>query len=171
MQLFLDTSVIVILWQTSLLDKLRALSRLTGVSIAVTPQVLGELAKGPPANLEAVRRACREGWMHVLSPGEGLIEELQLMFPNLGEGELSVIACVKTSMGAVAILDDERARRAADELGLAYHGTLWLVMKMKRSGLLSRQEALKVVEELVLHHFYVSEEIMEQVVSSIERDC
>lgn len=74
MQLFLDTSVIVILWQTSLLDKLRALSRLTGVSIAVTPQVLGELAKGPPANLEAVRRACREDGCMCYLQGKGSLK-------------------------------------------------------------------------------------------------
>lgn len=64
-----------------------------------------------------------------------------LLFPltnGLGRGELQVIALAKEIPDHLALLDDRRARRFADLLGIRYTGTLGLLMKAKQAGRLDR---------------------------------
>jgi predicted nucleic acid-binding protein len=64
-----------------------------------------------------------------------------VLFPltnGLGRGELQVIAIAKEVPDHLALLDDRRARRFADLLGIRYTGPLGLLIKAKQAGYLDR---------------------------------
>ena len=54
--------------------------------------------------------------------------------PALGPGEMEVLALALAATGAVAILDDLRARQMADKLGIRLRGTLGLLIDARRAG-------------------------------------
>jgi len=54
--------------------------------------------------------------------------------PELGQGELEVLALGLATTGAIAILDDPRARQMADKLGIRVRGTLGLLTDARRAG-------------------------------------
>ena len=72
------------------------------------------------------------------------LEEVEKDFPGLGKGESSTIfiALIK---GKVAVLDDEKARKLARDLGVTVMGTLALLKRLHQEGKLKES-----VEELYI---------------------
>ncbi len=69
-----------------------------------------------------------------------------IMAWDLGAGESAVISLTAMYPGAIAVLDDLAARRCAQALGLQITGTLGLVLKAKRAGLIpSASQALDAI--------------------------
>ena len=75
--------------------------------------------------------------------------------PNrLGRGEQEVIAHARAHQGAIAGLDDLRARQLAESLGLAVAGTLGLLLRAKRAGMVPAVRPL--VDAVVAQGFHVN---------------
>ena len=65
-------------------------------------------------------------------------DAIDVLPPNrLGAGERAVVAYAHAHQGCIAGLDDLQARRLAEGLGLAVVGTLGVLLRAKRAGLLS----------------------------------
>lgn len=76
-------------------------------------------------------------WIQIVDP------ETRVLLPlasGLGAGEVQVITLAKETTEHLALLDDRRARRFADLLGVTYTGTLGVLLRAKRKGLLERLE-------------------------------
>ena len=75
----------------------------------------------------------------VLETPEEIMREIGLRKHGLGLGELSVLAVAtfliqqETQSSVITIIDDKRGRRAAEELGLKRHGTLWMITQLKKN--------------------------------------
>lgn len=68
---------------------------------------------------------------------------------SLGAGESEVIALATEVEGALVILDDLRARRVAADMGLRLTGTLGIILRAKKEGVLaSVATALAQVESV-----------------------
>jgi len=76
---------------------------------------------------------------------------------NLGKGEAEVIA-LASNMGAATIIDDLKARRIAENMGLKVTGTIGVLLKAERAGLVD--SAYKKGKELLEKGFYVSDELL-----------
>jgi len=85
----------------------------------------------------------------------------QLLALQLDAGESSAIALALEKMDCTLILDDYKARRIADQLGLSVTGTLGILLKAKQRGILP---ALKpVLERIRQTNFRLSAELEMQV--------
>lgn len=62
--------------------------------------------------------------------------ELESRTSGLGQGELEAIALCLQKKGALMLVDDQRARKAASECGLSISGSLGVLLMAKRRGLL-----------------------------------
>ncbi|MCX7014269.1 MAG: DUF3368 domain-containing protein [Candidatus Sumerlaeota bacterium] len=67
------------------------------------------------------------------------------------------------------ILDDLAARKAAGELGFEVAGTLGILLRAKRRGLLSRVGP--VVEDLIQHEFRASPDLLKQILLEAGEDA
>jgi len=79
---------------------------------------------------DAVRAAT---WLEAEQPPEPAIAPLQLL---VDRGEAGAIALAQAHPGAILLLDDAKARRVAESLGLPRIGTLGVLRKAKHAGLL-----------------------------------
>jgi predicted nucleic acid-binding protein len=79
---------------------------------------------------------------------------------NLGKGESEVIA-LASQTGLKIIIDDSKARKVAENIGLKLTGTIGVLMKAERLGLIG--SAYGKVRELREKGFYVSEELLEDI--------
>jgi predicted nucleic acid-binding protein len=79
---------------------------------------------------------------------------------NLGKGEADVIA-LSSQTGLKVIIDDSKARRVAENMGLKVTGTIGVLMKAERLGLI--ESAHDKVEDLREKGFYISEELLEDI--------
>jgi predicted nucleic acid-binding protein len=79
---------------------------------------------------------------------------------NLGKGEADVIA-LASQTGLKVIIDDSKARKVAENMGLKVTGTIGVLVKAERLGLIG--SAHDKVRELREKGFYVSEELLEDI--------
>ena len=79
---------------------------------------------------------------------------------NLGKGEAEVISLAKET-GLKVIMDDQKARKAAETLALHVTGTIGILLKAEKSGFIP--SAYTKAKELKDKGFYVSEEILNQM--------
>jgi predicted nucleic acid-binding protein len=76
---------------------------------------------------------------------------------NLGKGEAETIA-LATQAGLGVIIDDSKARRVAEDMGLKVTGTIGILIKAEKLGLI--ESAHDKARELRDRGFYVSEELL-----------
>ena len=63
---------------------------------------------------------------------------------DLGDGESSVLVWALSHPGTPAIIDDLEGRRCAESLGITLRGTVGLVLRARRTGLIdSARDALE----------------------------
>jgi predicted nucleic acid-binding protein len=84
---------------------------------------------------------------------------------NLGPGESQVLAHAGAHPGSRAVLDDLEARRCAQSLGLAIIGTLGVVLRAKRKGVI--EKARPVIEHLRSVGLYASDALVEQALAHL----
>lgn len=112
-------------------------------TVAVPQAVVSEILAGPSD--DAARRVIESGW------GERVRAEaipLEVTEWSLGPGESEVIAVALSRQGSRAILDDARGRSCAKTLRVPVVGTLGVILKSKRAGLIpSAAELLQSLRE------------------------
>lgn len=118
-----NASPVIILARVGRLDLLSGLAVRVFVPEAVATEILS--GSGDPA-----RDAIHGGW--------GIRREVQVPAMvsewGLGRGESAVIG-LALELGARAVVDDRSARRCAAALGVPVIGTLGVIARAKRSGL------------------------------------
>jgi uncharacterized protein len=79
---------------------------------------------------------------------------------NLGRGESEVIALAYET-NFKALIDDLKARKIAEDLGLSISGSIGVLLKAEKLGLV--KSALKKAQELKDKGFYVSDELLDKM--------
>jgi len=79
---------------------------------------------------------------------------------NLGRGESEVIALAYET-NFKALIDDLKARKVAEDLGLPISGSIGVLLKAEKLGLID--SALKKAQELRDKGFYVSNELLAEM--------
>lgn len=138
-----NASPIIVLAKIGCLDLLTKLSR----EIWLPAAVVAEISTGP-AN-DPAREALERGWGSRAAPQAvhtGLLEW------GLGPGETSVLALALERAPAIAILDDAAARNCARTVGVPVIGTVGIIIRGKKNGLIpSAAEAIKALRNVGLH--------------------
>lgn len=151
-----DASPLIYLARTGNLPLLQVLAP----ALAVPEPVLEEIrAKGTDdATLRAVQDTA---WLSVVQPPASSL----LRRWDLGKGEASVLAWALSRPGTVAVLDDQKARTYAASLGIPFIGTLGIVLRAKRLGVVS--QARPIVEDLIAHGMYLSKSVAEKALALV----
>jgi predicted nucleic acid-binding protein len=137
-----DTSCLIILKK---INQLEILTKLYS-KVWVTPEVLQEFGE-ELVGIE-VRRASDNNLIQVFSRMVDL-------------GEASALALAIETKNSLLILDDKKARKLAETLGLATTGTLGVLLKAKRSGYI--QSMRDVLTSLNTTDFRISDKIVKEI--------
>ncbi|HEX2224340.1 MAG TPA: DUF3368 domain-containing protein [Thermoanaerobaculia bacterium] len=152
-----NASPLILLGKIGHIDLLSRLSDELVVPEAVAREVgakpEGERAVSEVGSLSRARFAA-----DILTPPE-------IAVWNLGIGESQVLAIAAASPGSRAVLDDMEGRRCAQSLGLPVIGTLGVVLRAKRQGVI--EKARPVIEELRGVGLYVSDPLIEQTLAHV----
>lgn len=140
----------------SLVEQL-ALLALLYEEVLVPPAVAEEVLAGGRGHigLDAFQKA---NWIHVTPLTDPMRATL---LSDLDRGEAEVIALALETGATLLILDDQLARRHATRLGLQVTGTLGILLRGKREGLIS--EIRPLLETLIAGGIYLSESLIAQV--------
>lgn len=151
-----DTTVLLYLGRIGQADLLPALF----APVCVPEQVMLELDMGRLLRPDTFNpQDCT--WAMPVAVPQDAVDALP---PNrLGAGERAVIAHAHEHQGCIAGLDDLQARQLAEGLGLAIVGTLGVLLRAKRAGLLSIVRPL--IDALYEQGFRLDSSLYEDVLS------
>ncbi len=134
-----DTSCIIILNKIGELDLLR---KVYG-SVTTTIEIAKEFGDILPK------------WFEIVSVKDKLT--LQLLEMQIDKGEASAIALALETSNCTVILDDYKARKIADKLGLIFTGTLGVIIKAKLNGIIP--SIIPILKRIKETNFRLSSEI------------
>jgi predicted nucleic acid-binding protein len=141
----------------ALSESLYIIKRLYADRSYITDFVMAENIKGilkGYRGLSLIRDALNEGWLKVITLRSKdeirLFERLSL---SLGSGEASCIAVARTK-GLVFACDDRTVRREAVLLDIRLTGTIGILIRAVRRGLITSKEANKILNRMIEYGFY-----------------
>jgi len=130
-------------------------------SIVIPIAVRDEIVAGPGGAelLEGLKNDARVRFCPNVAVSPGLLTW------DLGSGETQVIAMASDMPGAHVVLDDLQARRCARAGGLKIIGTLGIVGRAKRTGIIG--SAKPVIERLRQAGMYASDALVMQILKEV----
>lgn len=152
-----NASPLIYLSHAGLIDLLQA----ENPTVVVPRTVSEEIHRRGPQDPTA-RILTKTPWIHEADP---VPPSPAVLIWRLGPGETSVLSWSLAHPGSVAIVDDLAARRCAEVLGIPLIGTLGLVLKAKRKGLLT--SARPATEKLLAAGMYLSSKILAQALALV----
>jgi len=146
-----DASPLIHLSRTGNIDLLKSL----GPTIVVPASVDDEVrAKASDESARVIRET---PWLH-RAPRSSIPADIVRW--GLGAGESAVLAWARSHPGCLAILDDGKGRKLAQELGLPLIGTLGIVLRAKRRGLIPHARPTASVDDEV--RMYLSHSVVQR---------
>jgi len=127
------------------------------VDIFVPPEVWHEVTvrgKDHPGAYEVSQTE----WLNIQTPEPRLVIPLGIL---VDAGEAQAIALAQTMNDCTLLLDDARAKKIAQRLGIKTIGTIGLLLRAKRRGLLATIKPL--IDALLANGIYIRRELIEAV--------
>lgn len=92
-------------------------------------------------------------------------QKQQILELHIDKGEASVIALALETEKSLVVLDDYKARKTAEKLGVSYTGTLGVIIKAKKMGII---ELVKPLLDLIRPtNFRLSPELEQAVLEEV----
>lgn len=136
----LDTSCLILLTK---IDEIR-LIKLPGRKVLTTPQVVQEFRKPLPS------------WVQNEDPPQNRFQDVLQM--NLDVGEASTIALAMNIDDSILIIDDLKGRKIAEQLNVRYSGTLGLILRAKREGVIKYVKP--IIKKIEKTNFRISKNLL-----------
>ncbi len=153
-----DASPLIALARVGGLAWLRRLFKTISITQEVREEAVGS---GELPGAAAIAAAVRQGWIRVVPE-----QRSEAPLPQFGPGEASTLrAAVALGAGSLVLLDDLRARREAQRLGIAMTGTAGVVVEARQAGLISAVKP--VFEQLTQEGFLLGDVLVEAILAEL----
>jgi len=87
--------------------------------------------------------------------------------PGIHKGDAEVLA-LALELDGIALLDDEEARGMAEMEGIEHHGTIYLLLRMMKMGLLTKEETIDRLDEMLRRGWWCSTELYAGILRAIQ---
>ncbi len=157
----------------SKLGHLPLLRKLYG-KVNVPSEVMMEVMRGKQLGFDdaaVVEKAGRDGWLKVVELGSGQKRELLTLrrtFDDISEADAAALVLAK-DLSATLCIDDSRAARVAEILGLKHIGTFGIILLATEKKLMSGRQAEKLVLSLPEQGFYMGPDLLAEFLKQLKR--
>ena len=101
-------------------------------------------------------------WFEIQAPEPAILQPLSIL---VDRGEAEAIALAQSIPDSTVMLDDARARRVAERFGIRRIGTLGILRRAKKAGLIA--EIKPCIEQLQENGIYISPKLSEAVLRDV----
>ena len=146
-----DSSPLIGLARIGRLGLLPQMAKRIVVPLAVHTEVTIARADAPGAAEVAALP-----WIEIREADSAIVAPLLIL---VGKGEAEAIALAQREAGAILLLDDLRARKIAERLGLRRMGSVALLGEAKRQGLITKLKP--ELDALVANQIFIRQELID----------
>jgi len=117
-----------------------------------------------------IKECVNQGWIRIARLNERMIELCQRIMEHafeihLGESQAIVLARESNSL---LLMDESSGRALAETFGLRVRGTLYVIVKALREGLLDKREAKEATLQLISKGFRIEPKLLARILREIE---
>jgi len=124
----------------------------------VIPETVAKEVTEARADAPGARKVAEAGWIEKAVADPLLVRPLLLL---VDQGEAEAIALAQSAPGSLLLTDDRKARRVARQLGIRVQGTLGLLARAKRAGVIPAVRPL--ITRLQATNYRIADRIVEDV--------
>jgi len=114
------------------------------------------------AGLPGAQAVSQVKWLEIQAPEPIILEPLSIL---VDRGEAEAIALAQSIPNSTILLDDAQARRVAERLGISRIGTLGILRRAKKAGLIT--EIKVYIEQLRTNGIYIRSSLIEAVLRDV----
>ena len=133
---------------------------------SVYREVVDEGKKSGRPEVFVIEALVRSGEIKIKEPSNKRYISHLRENPKIHEADADVLALAH-ELDGVALMDDEEARGMAEIEGIEHHGTIYLLLRMKKMELLTKEEALAGLNEMIRMGWRCSTELYAEILMSI----
>ncbi|MEA1904586.1 MAG: DUF3368 domain-containing protein [Candidatus Hadarchaeota archaeon] len=112
-----------------------------------------------------IEDAMHEGWLKIR--GTKVDRRLLKFAPELDLGETEVISLARKVKADLVLMDDASARGVSESFGLNTKGTIYVLLKAYKSGLIKKEEVKILLDKLILAGFRLSSEVYSRILEEL----
>lgn len=114
------------------------------------------------AGLPGAQAVSQAKWLTIQAPEPEMIEPLTIL---VDRGEAEAVALARSIPDSIVLLDDAQARRVAERLGVRRIGTLGILRRAKKAGLIA--EVKTYIEQLRANGIYIRTSLVEVILRDV----
>lgn len=112
-----------------------------------------------------IEDATHEGWLKI--KGTKVDQRLLKFAPELNLGETEVISLTREVKADLVLMDDASARSVSESFGLNTKGTIYVLLKAYKSGLIKKEEVKNLLDKLIFAGFRLSSEVYSRILEEL----
>lgn len=161
-----DATPLIYLGKVSLIENIRHFPENKYTTRSIYKEVVEEgKARGKPEAF-IIENFIENGIMEIKEPSNKKYINFLLENPKIHKGDADVLA-LASELDGIAILDDEEARGMAQIEGREHHGTIFLLLRMLKMKLVTEEETLAGLNEMIRMGWRCSTELYAEIYMAI----
>ncbi len=157
-----DASPLINLAKTGKLYLMRELFEKVLIEEEVKQETIDRGKEEGAADALIIEDAVDEGWIEVMK----INEEKSFTGIHKGEGNSILLA---EEHRCLVIIDEEDAREVARSMGLKVRGSLYIIKNAVEKGLISEEEAIRTLDEMIEGGFRISARIYSKFLEDVKK--
>jgi hypothetical protein len=160
-----NSSPLIYLAKLGKLELLRKLFKEILIPREVFNEVILRGKAGKFSDVIVIEEAMQGGWLKTRRTEAD--RKLAKYAPELDLGEREVISLAREIKADLVLMDDASARSISESLGLNAKGTIYVLLKAYKSGLVTKDEVKTLLDKLILTGFRLSSETYSRILGQL----
>jgi predicted nucleic acid-binding protein len=165
--LIFDATPLIYLGKVNLIEKVKHFSEEKYTTKSVYREVVEEGKKGGRPEAMLIESLVKSGIIKLKTSTDKRYTSHLRENPKIHEGDVDVLA-LAYELDGVALVDDEEARGMAEIEGIEHHGTIYLLLRMIKTKLLTKEEALEGLNEMIRMGWRCSTELYAEMLMGMK---
>lgn len=165
--LIFDATPLIYLGKINFIQKITHFPEEKYTPESVYEEVVVEGKKSGQPEVFIIENMINTGIIKIRAPADNQYLSHLKENPKIHKGDAEVLALAYEFEG-IALLDDEKARGMAEIEGMEHHGTIYLLLKMMTIGLVTKEETLDGLNEMIHEGWRCSTELYADILKAIK---
>ncbi len=158
-----DATPLIYLGKVSLLENVKQFPENKYIPKSVYGEVVDTGKENGRPDAFIIKQLVRNGSIKTRMPANKQYITHLRENPKIHEADADVLA-LAFELNGIALLDDEEARGMAETEGIEHHGTIYLLLRMVKMKLLTKEEALSCLNKMIRIGWRCSTELYGEII-------
>ena len=166
--LVFDATPLIYLGKINLIDKIEALpeDKYTTKSVCIEVVKVGKNIGRQEAFV--IEKLIKSKIIKLRIPANKQYISTLRQNPKIHEADADILA-LAVELDGIALLDDEEARSMAETEGIEHHGTIYLLLRMMKMKLLTKEEVVVSLNEMIYVGWRCSTELYAEIIKALNK--